>query len=91
MVLGVDRVNLTIRKGDIFGIVGYSGAGKSSVLRCINLLEKPTSGKVVVDGVDLTSLSKEELRVARQKKSDDLPALSFDHQQNGVRERGFRA
>ncbi len=69
MVLGVDRVNLTIRKGDIFGIVGYSGAGKSSVLRCINLLEKPTSGKVVVDGVDLTSLSKEELRVARQKKS----------------------
>ncbi|MGF9713089.1 MULTISPECIES: methionine ABC transporter ATP-binding protein [Paenibacillus] len=67
MVLGVDHVNLTIRKGDIFGIVGYSGAGKSSVLRCINLLEKPTSGKVVVDGVDLTSLSKEELRVARQK------------------------
>ncbi|MBP1153353.1 MULTISPECIES: methionine ABC transporter ATP-binding protein [unclassified Paenibacillus] len=66
-VLGVDRVNLTVRKGDIFGIVGYSGAGKSSVLRCINLLEKPTSGKVMVDGLDLTSLSKEELRIARQK------------------------
>ncbi|AJY74724.1 methionine ABC transporter ATP-binding protein [Paenibacillus beijingensis] len=66
-VTGVDNVNLTIPRGQIFGIVGYSGAGKSSVLRCINLLEKPTSGRVVVDNVDLTVLSKEELRIARQK------------------------
>src|SRR4051812_31263936 len=66
-VIGVDHVNLTIRKGEIFGIVGYSGAGKSSVLRCINLLEKPTSGDVLVDGVNLTSLSSKELRLARQK------------------------
>lgn len=65
-VVGVDHVNLTIPKGQIFGIVGYSGAGKSSVLRCINLLEKPTSGQVLVDGVDLISLSKNELRLARQ-------------------------
>lgn len=66
-VVGVDHVNLHIAKGEIFGIVGYSGAGKSSVLRCINILEKPTSGKVLVNGVDLTALGKNELRVARQK------------------------
>lgn len=66
-VVGVDHVNLHIQKGEIFGIVGYSGAGKSSVLRCINLLEKPTSGKVLVSGVDLTALSKNNLRMARQK------------------------
>ncbi|TMV48065.1 methionine ABC transporter ATP-binding protein [Paenibacillus mesophilus] len=66
-VIGVDRVSLTIGKGEIFGIVGYSGAGKSSVLRCINLLEKPTSGQVSVDGVDLTTLSANGLRLARQK------------------------
>ncbi|WP_166239812.1 methionine ABC transporter ATP-binding protein [Paenibacillus turpanensis] len=67
IVIGVDQVHLTIPKGEIYGIVGYSGAGKSSVLRCINLLEKPTTGQVIVDGVDLTSLSKDQLRMARQK------------------------
>ena len=56
-VIGVDNVTLTIHKGDIFGIVGYSGAGKSSLLRCINLLEKPSEGKIIVDGQDLTALS----------------------------------
>ncbi|MFC4354060.1 methionine ABC transporter ATP-binding protein [Chryseomicrobium palamuruense] len=66
-VLGVDHVDLTIEKGEIFGIVGYSGAGKSSLLRCINLLEQPTSGKVWVDGENLTSLSGEKLRRARLK------------------------
>lgn len=66
-VTGVDNVSLTIEKGEIFGIVGYSGAGKSSLLRCMNLLEEPTSGSVSVDGVDLTKLSPEELRQARLK------------------------
>ncbi|TDG00106.1 methionine ABC transporter ATP-binding protein [Paenibacillus piri] len=66
-VTGVHDVSLTIRRGTVFGIVGYSGAGKSSVLRCINLLETPTSGEIWVDGVNLTSLSKQELRRARQK------------------------
>ena len=56
-VIGVDAVTLTIHKGDIFGIVGYSGAGKSSLLRCINLLEKPSSGEILVDGQNLTKLS----------------------------------
>lgn len=66
-VIGVDHVSVTVNKGEIFGIVGYSGAGKSSLLRCLNLLEAPTSGEVKIDGVSLTSLRKKELRSARQK------------------------
>jgi len=48
------RVDLDIRGGEIFGIIGRSGAGKSTLIRCISLLERPTSGRVLVDGVDLT-------------------------------------
>ena len=66
-VIGVDNVTLTIHKGDIFGIVGYSGAGKSSLLRCINLLEKPSEGEIIVDGQKLTALSSGALRQARLK------------------------
>ncbi|THE09738.1 methionine ABC transporter ATP-binding protein [Bacillus timonensis] len=66
-VTGVDNVSLHIETGEIFGIVGYSGAGKSSLLRCINLLERPTSGSILVDNVDLTSLKSSELRIARLK------------------------
>lgn len=66
-VKGVDDVSLTIQKGEIYGIVGYSGAGKSSLLRCINLLERPSSGKIRVSGNDLTSLTSENLRQARLK------------------------
>ncbi|MBD8067401.1 methionine ABC transporter ATP-binding protein [Bacillus sp. PS06] len=66
-ILGVDNVSISINKGEIFGIVGYSGAGKSSLLRCLNLLEKPTSGEVIIDGISLTKLSKKDLRRTRQK------------------------
>lgn len=66
-VIGVDHVNLAIKKGEVFGIVGYSGAGKSSLIRCINLLERPTSGQVEVNGRDLTKLNGKELRKARLK------------------------
>ncbi|WP_342542634.1 methionine ABC transporter ATP-binding protein [Paenisporosarcina sp. FSL H8-0542] len=66
-VIGVDRVNLTVNEGEVFGIVGYSGAGKSSLLRCINLLERPTSGQIEVNGLDLTKLKGEKLRKARLK------------------------
>lgn len=66
-VTGVDHVSLTIDNGEIFGIVGYSGAGKSSLLRCINLLEQPTNGQILIDGQDLTKLKGEQLRQARLK------------------------
>ena len=60
-------VNLKIEDGDIFGIIGFSGAGKSTLVRCINLLERPTSGKVLIDGVDITQLKEAELRKIRKK------------------------
>lgn len=63
----IDDVSLKIHNGEIFGIIGYSGAGKSTLLRCLNLLETPTSGKVIVDGKDLTTLTKKEVRTERQK------------------------
>ncbi|MFZ3576945.1 methionine ABC transporter ATP-binding protein [Virgibacillus sp. DJP39] len=65
-VVGVDRVSLEVNKGEIYGIVGYSGAGKSTLLRCMNILERPTSGAVLVGGVNLLTLSPRELRTARQ-------------------------
>ena len=66
-VHAVQDVSLTIDKGEIFGIIGFSGAGKSTLVRCINLLERPTSGTVTVDGQDMLSLSAKELRQARKK------------------------
>lgn len=58
-------VSLTINDGEVFGIIGYSGAGKSTLVRCINLLEKPTSGKVFVDQTEVTALSSRELKKFR--------------------------
>ena len=66
-VQAVKDVNLTIHDGDIFGIIGFSGAGKSTLVRCINLLERPTSGTVTVDDKEITALSAKELRKARKK------------------------
>lgn len=63
----VRDVSLTINDGDIFGIIGLSGAGKSTLVRCINLLERPTSGQVLFDGVDLCELSPSELRRKRRE------------------------
>lgn len=65
-VVALDDINISIKRGEIFGIIGLSGAGKSTLVRCINLLEKPTAGSVVVDGQDMTLLSESELRKARR-------------------------
>ena len=62
-------VSLEVQQGEIFGIIGLSGAGKSTLVRCINLLESPTSGTVLVRGQELTKLSAKELRLARRKIS----------------------
>ncbi len=59
-------ITLTVEDGDIFGIIGMSGAGKSTLVRCINLLERPTSGTVSIDGQDLGTLSEKELRRVRR-------------------------
>ena len=59
-------VNLTIADGDIYGIIGMSGAGKSTLVRCINMLERPTEGSVLLDGKDLGKLSEKELRSVRR-------------------------
>ncbi len=66
-VAAVKDVNLTIEDGEIFGIIGFSGAGKSTLVRCMNLLERPTSGEVLINGVDLMKLNRKELRAARKK------------------------
>ena len=63
----VRDVSLTIQDGEIFGVIGYSGAGKSTLIRLINLLERPTSGRIFVNGQELTALAPKELRQARRK------------------------
>ena len=77
-------INLEINQGDIYGIIGMSGAGKSTLVRCINFLERPTSGSVIIDGKDLSTLSQKELRQLRQQVS-----MIFQHfnllQQRDVR------
>ena len=60
------NVNLTIQDGDIYGIIGMSGAGKSTLVRCINMLERPTKGQVLIDGRDIAQLSDKELRAVRR-------------------------
>lgn len=63
----VDHVDMHVKKGEIHGVIGYSGAGKSTLIRCVNLLEPPTSGTVLINGNDLTKASTTELRKTRQK------------------------
>lgn len=66
-VTAVDDVSLHIKAGEVFGIIGFSGAGKSTLVRCINLLERPTSGEVLVDGTDLMRLEDADLRAVRRR------------------------
>ena len=65
-IVALKNINLTIDDGEIFGIIGLSGAGKSTLVRCINLLEKPTAGSVIVDGQDLTKMPKRALLKMRR-------------------------
>lgn len=67
--VALNNVNLTIKKGDIYGIIGLSGAGKSTLIRCINMLEKPNSGKILIDGEDITAQNKKTLNQTRKKVS----------------------
>ena len=58
-------ISLDIERGDIYGIIGMSGAGKSTLVRCLNFLERPTTGTVLVEGKDLSAMSEKELRKTR--------------------------
>ncbi|MFC4686240.1 methionine ABC transporter ATP-binding protein [Epilithonimonas pallida] len=74
VVQALSDVSLTVEKGEIFGVIGTSGAGKSTLIRCVNLLEKPNEGKVIVDNVELTKLSEAQLTLERRKI-----AMIFQH------------
>lgn len=65
--IAIKDINLKINDGDIYGIIGLSGAGKSTLVRCINNLEEPTSGEVLIDGVNISSLNKKDLNRMRKK------------------------
>ena len=96
-------VSLRIEDGEIFGIIGLSGAGKSTLVRCINLLERPTAGKVLIDGRDLTALSRSELLQTRRtismifqgfnllEQRSVLRNVTFPLEISGVRRREARA
>ena len=65
-MVALQDVSLTIPDGTIYGIIGLSGAGKSTLVRCINLLERPTSGQVLIDGEDITALPRKKLLELRR-------------------------
>ena len=65
----LEQINLEVKKGEIYGIIGMSGAGKSTLIRCMNLLEKPTSGSILIDGQEITDLKGAELRRLRSSLS----------------------
>ena len=78
-------INLTIEDGEIFGIIGLSGAGKSTLVRCINLLERPTSGQVIIDGKDLTALPRPELLKMRRSISMIFQGFNLLEQRSVLR------
>jgi len=78
-------INLTIQDGEIFGIIGLSGAGKSTLVRCINLLERPTSGSVIIDGQDITLLPRPELLKMRRSISMIFQGFNLLEQRSVLR------
>ena len=78
-------INLTISDGEIFGIIGLSGAGKSTLVRCINLLERPTAGQVIIDGQDLTGLPQKELLKMRRSIGMIFQGFNLLEQRNVTR------
>lgn len=78
-------IDLTIEDGSVFGIIGQSGAGKSTLVRCLNLLERPTSGSIIINGRDITSLSEKELREFRSSVSMIFQNFSLLQQRTVLR------
>ena len=84
-VEALKNVSISIPDGDIFGIIGMSGAGKSTLVRCINMLERPSSGTVTIDGCDLSTLSDEKLRHVRREISMIFQGFHLLMQRNCLR------
>lgn len=79
-VTALDGVDLHVREGEVYGVIGQSGAGKSSLVRCVNLLEKPTAGTVTVDGQDLTALAGRGPRAGRElRQARSRIGMVFQH------------
>ncbi|WJY49376.1 ATP-binding cassette domain-containing protein [Streptomyces chengbuensis] len=79
-ITALDGVDLHVREGEVFGVIGRSGAGKSSLIRCVNLLERPTSGSVVVDGTDLTALAGRGNRAGKElRRARSRIGMVFQH------------
>lgn len=78
----VNNISLEIKKGEIFGIIGMSGAGKSSLIRCINRLEEPTSGNIFIDGKDIVKMNDKELKDARKNMSMIFQSFNLFYQKN---------
>ena len=83
--IALTDINLTIEDGSVFGIIGQSGAGKSTLVRCLNLLERPTSGSIILNGRDITSLSEKELREFRSSVSMVFQNFSLLQQRTVLR------
>ena len=81
-ITSLDNINLTINDGEIFGIIGLSGAGKSTLVRCINLLERPSLGNVILDGKDLTTLRSKELLLIRRQIGMIFQSFNLFEQRN---------
>lgn len=78
----VNNINLEIKKGEIFGIIGMSGAGKSSLIRCINRLEEPTQGNIFIDGKDIVKMNSKELKEARKNMAMIFQSFNLFYQKN---------
>ncbi len=87
--IALTDINLTIDDGSVFGIIGQSGAGKSTLVRCLNLLERPTSGSIIINGRDITSLSEKELREFRSSVSMVFQNFSLLQQRTVLRNAMF--
>ena len=84
-IVALDDINISIHEGDIFGIIGLSGAGKSTLVRCLNLLETPTSGKVIFSGKELMGMKKKELLKTRQSIGMIFQDFNLMAQRNALR------
>lgn len=78
----LDNINLMVPKGAVYGILGRSGAGKSTLIRCLNLLERPTSGRIMMDGQDITTYTQRDLRLHRQRMGMVFQHFNLIHARN---------